>query len=92
MRSNCSYLPAADVRLVGRRSDLFEPFFTTKPSVGTGLGLWVVKQFIDSWGGQIDVESSIDKGNRGTTFRLFVPLVALSKDRPTKVETAQTLS
>jgi signal transduction histidine kinase len=27
---------------------LFEPFFTTKPSAGTGLGLWVVQQFVNS--------------------------------------------
>jgi PAS domain S-box-containing protein len=71
---------------------LFEPFFTTKPNAGTGLGLWVVKQFIDSWGGRISVESSIDRANRGTTFRLFIPLVALSNHPDTKTETAQTTS
>ena len=36
---------------------LFEPFFTTKPSAGTGLGLWVVRQFVTSWKGAIDVTS-----------------------------------
>jgi PAS domain S-box-containing protein len=60
---------------------LFEPFFTTKPDSGTGLGLWVVKQFVDSWSGRISVKSSTDKDNHGTTFSLFVPVVALSKTR-----------
>jgi len=71
---------------------LFEPFFTTKPNAGTGLGLWVVKQFIDSWSGHIAVESSTDKDMHGTTFRLFVPLVALSKTQNTKIETTQPSS
>jgi signal transduction histidine kinase len=29
---------------------LFEPFFTTKTAAGTGLGLWVVRQFVTSLG------------------------------------------
>jgi PAS domain S-box-containing protein len=57
---------------------LFEAFFTTKPSAGTGLGLWVVKEFVDSWGGSIDVTSSVEPHSHGTAFHLFVPLVALS--------------
>ena len=71
---------------------LFEPFFTTKPNAGTGLGLWVVKQFIDSWGGRIKVDSSTDTNNHGTNFTLFVPLVALSKSRIKNIESAQTPS
>jgi signal transduction histidine kinase len=55
---------------------LFEPFFTTKPSAGTGLGLWVVSQFVASWGGTIDVSSNTDSKNPGTTFTIFLPLVA----------------
>lgn len=58
---------------------LFEPFFTTKPAAGTGLGLWVVRQFIASWGGTIDVQSSIDFQMHGTTFTIFFPLVSVSK-------------
>jgi signal transduction histidine kinase len=73
-------------------SRLFEPFFTTRTNAGTGLGLWVVKQFVDSWGGRIMVASSTDKESHGTTFNLFVPLVALSKTQNVKIETPQTLS
>lgn len=69
---------------------LFEPFFTTKPNSGTGLGLWVVKQFVDTWGGHISVESTTEEDRHGTKFELYVPLVALSKQKNVDVETAQT--
>lgn len=58
---------------------LFEPFFTTKQSSGTGLGLWVVRQFVECWGGHIEVESSIEAESRGTRFNLFVPLIAVGQ-------------
>jgi PAS domain S-box-containing protein len=57
---------------------LFEPFFTTKPSAGTGLGLWVVRQFVASWGGRVDVHSSIDPENHGTTFTIYLPLISVA--------------
>lgn len=60
-------------------SRLFEPFFTTKPNAGTGLGLWVVRQFVDSWGGSIDVASRTTMPDRGTSFNLFVPLVSAQR-------------
>jgi len=47
------------------RVRIFEPFFTTKPvGTGTGLGLPVVKQIVESWGGQILVEDSDGSGTR----------------------------
>ena len=58
---------------------LFEPFFTTKTNAGTGLGLWVVRQFVDSWGGRIEVTSRTSMPDRGTSFNLFVPLVSTQK-------------
>ena len=58
---------------------LFEAFFTTKPNAGTGLGLWVVKQFVESWGGRIEVTSSVEPEKHGTAFNLLVPLVAMSQ-------------
>ncbi len=66
-------------------SRLFEPFFTTKPSAGTGLGLWVVRQFVASWGGAITVQSNTDAQDHGTTFTIFLPLMAVSgsQARPT---------
>ena len=62
---------------------LFEPFFTTKKNAGTGLGLWVVKQFVESWGGTIEAASSVEAHSHGTSFNIFVPLTATS-DTPGK--------
>ena len=42
---------------------LFEPFFTTKPKgEGTGLGLFLVKRIVESYGGDIHIESQVGKG------------------------------
>jgi signal transduction histidine kinase len=44
---------------------IFEPFFTTKPpGSGTGLGLPVVKQLVEGWGGRIHVRSQPGSGTR----------------------------
>jgi signal transduction histidine kinase len=53
---------------------VFEPFFTTRGSFGTGIGLWVAKQFIAGHSGTIGVESSTDAVSHGTTFRIALPL------------------
>ncbi len=51
-------------------NNMYNPFFTTK-SNGTGLGLSIVYQIILEHGGQITVESEL---NKGTTFRIFLPV------------------
>jgi nitrogen-specific signal transduction histidine kinase len=49
---------------------VFDPFFTTK-DYGTGLGLSVVHGIIQEHGGQIEVESELQKG---TAFHISLPL------------------
>ncbi|HTL33002.1 MAG TPA: ATP-binding protein [Kofleriaceae bacterium] len=56
-----------------QRERIFEPFFTTKPDgKGTGLGLPIVRNIVDSHRGQISVTRS-DLG--GAAFRVVIPIV-----------------
>jgi signal transduction histidine kinase len=50
---------------------IFVPNFTTK-SAGTGLGLAMVKNIIESFGGKVYFESQI---NKGSTFFIELPLL-----------------
>jgi PAS domain S-box-containing protein len=53
---------------------VFEAFFTTRSTVGTGIGLFVAKQFVEGHGGQISIASQADEESHGTTVRIFLPL------------------
>lgn len=53
---------------------VFEAFFTTRSTVGTGIGLFVAKQFIEGHGGYISITSETDAHRHGTIVRTFVPL------------------
>lgn len=55
---------------------VFEPFFTTKGEMGTGIGLWVVKQLVEKRGGQVTVTSNTDTGTSGTMISIFLPLAS----------------
>ncbi len=48
---------------------IFEPFYTTKNG-GTGLGLAMVHRVVENHGGELQLESELD---RGTTFRIRLP-------------------
>jgi signal transduction histidine kinase len=51
---------------------IFEPFFTTKPEgVGTGLGLPMIRHFVDQAGGHIEVHST---PQQGTSIKLYLPV------------------
>jgi PAS domain S-box-containing protein len=54
---------------------LFSKFFRAENAVlseteGTGLGLYVVKKFVEGWGGKLVVESELGKGSK---FVLILP-------------------
>jgi signal transduction histidine kinase len=54
---------------------VFEAFFTTRTMLGTGIGLFVAKQFVEGHGGEISIASSTDAEGHGTTVRIFLPAV-----------------
>jgi len=56
---------------------IFEPFFSTRKK-GTGLGLWVTQDIVRHHGGRIEVSSVM---NRGTTFRIVLPLEPPAPER-----------
>ncbi|MGO4211212.1 PAS domain S-box protein [Terriglobus sp. 2YAB30_2] len=53
---------------------VFEAFFTTRSTIGTGIGLFVAKQFVEGHGGTIRVESSTAPETHGTTLEIFLPV------------------
>ncbi len=55
------------------RQRIFEPFFTTRGTVGTGIGLWIARQFVEGHGGSIEMWSSVDPASHGTRMSIFLP-------------------
>ena len=63
------------------RQRIFSPFFTTKLSVGTGLGLWVTRGFVEKHGGSIRFRTRTGEPS-GTIFRVFLPVNPPPADLP----------
>jgi signal transduction histidine kinase len=53
---------------------VFDAFFSTRSAVGTGIGLFVAKQFVEGHGGRIEINSSSDAKHHGTAVYVFLPL------------------
>lgn len=70
------------------RESIFEPFYTTKKE-GTGLGLWMVREAVESFDGSIRVDSA---PGRGTTFAVTFPGAdgtRATADKPAARDTSQ---
>jgi PAS domain S-box-containing protein len=56
------------------RERVFDPFFTTKEvGAGTGLGLFVCRNIVEGFGGQIEIDDGPDGG---ALFRVRLPVAA----------------
>jgi putative PEP-CTERM system histidine kinase len=55
---------------------LFQPFMSTKAD-GFGIGMYQCREWLESWGGGLDVDSRLGKG---TTVRMRLPAAARSRD------------
>lgn len=59
---------------------IFQPFFTTKAAgEGTGLGLALSREIVESFGGRINVQTEVGVG---TTFEVVLPVVPSATLRP----------
>lgn len=56
------------------RPHIFEPLYTTRSRIGTGLGLWVVRQILDKHHGTIRMRSRTSGERMGTTFSVTLPV------------------
>ena len=54
-------------------SKVFDAFYTTRESIGTGIGLFIVKQFVEGHQGKMEIVSSIDPDRHGTKVSLLFP-------------------
>ena len=61
-------IPANDLPKV------FDAFFTTRGTVGTGIGLFVAKQFVEGHGGRIEIRSRNGAEDHGTVVDVILPV------------------
>lgn len=55
--------------------NIFDPFTTSK-NIGTGLGLYLVREIVENHGGQIAI---VSKAGQGTLVRISIPLEEVGK-------------
>lgn len=65
------------------KARIFEPFFSTKGNSGTGLGLAMVRTFVDKSHGVLSVDSQL---GQGSTFRISLPVTQARSERQPQME------
>jgi putative PEP-CTERM system histidine kinase len=65
------------------RERLFRPFDSTKGSKGMGIGVYQTREYVQSLGGRVEVQTS---PGRGTAFSIILPLATLSGAQPATTE------
>jgi CheY-like chemotaxis protein len=63
---------------------VFDAFYSTKET-GAGLGLWMVKEAVQSFDGRIDVQSKIGEG---TAFEILFPVAEFDRSDISDMDTA----
>lgn len=68
---------------VADQKKLFTKFFRSEKAVsqnpeGSGLGLYVVKSYVEGWGGKIAIES---KENKGTILTITLPITKIASGK-----------
>jgi PAS domain S-box-containing protein len=72
---------------------VFEAFFTTRTTVGTGIGLFVTRQFVEGHGGRVEIESRTEAENHGTIVHVFLPIAtAYDPSAPEQIVGVETPS
>ena len=56
---------------------VFEAFYTTRGEIGTGIGLFIARQFVEGHGGRMELQSSQGAKDHGTSVRIHLPLKTL---------------
>jgi signal transduction histidine kinase len=69
------------------RRRLFDAFFTTKGQHGTGLGLYLSRQFVERQGGALELVAT---DATGTTFELSLPTAAAPAEVPPRSRPLRT--
>ena len=57
---------------------IFDAFYTTRGTIGTGIGLFVARQFVEGHGGRIEVQSRTGPRHHGTKMSIYLPLASQS--------------
>jgi signal transduction histidine kinase len=64
------------------RERLFRPFDSTKGSKGMGIGAYQVREYVQTLGGHVEVQSS---PGDGTAFSIILPLASVPAAQPAAV-------